>query len=201
MTLIDYTNIEDGLPVTANTFNTRFGKIVSTLNGNLDATNFSDGGIPVEAISVEVYSKMYPIGSVYINATNDANPLTLFGFGTWVAFGAGRVPVGIDTLQEEFNAPEKTGGHKELQSHTHTGSTDATGNHSHSISPQVWKDAGGAGTYNMVAGGNRYAQGLTTLSASTSGNHAHSFTTSSAGTGTGKNLAPYITVYMWKRTG
>jgi hypothetical protein len=33
---------------------------------------------------------LHPIGSIYINAGVTTNPATLLGFGTWVAFGAGR---------------------------------------------------------------------------------------------------------------
>ena len=46
-------------------------------------------------------SAIYPVGSIYINATSSTNPATLLGFGTWTAFGAGRVIVclfGIDSL-------------------------------------------------------------------------------------------------------
>ena len=35
---------------------------------------------------------LHPIGSIYTNVTS-TNPGTLFGFGTWTAFGAGRVMV------------------------------------------------------------------------------------------------------------
>jgi hypothetical protein len=38
----------------------------------------------------------YPIGSIYM-ATVATNPATLLGFGTWTAWGAGRVPVGAGT--------------------------------------------------------------------------------------------------------
>lgn len=58
--------------------------------------------------------QVYPIGSIYMSAVS-TNPATLFGFGTWAAFGAGRVPVGFDAGQSEFDAAEKTGGAK-----THT---------------------------------------------------------------------------------
>lgn len=53
----------------------------------------------------------YPIGSIYIS-TNSANPATTLGFGTWAAFGAGRVPVGFDSGQTEFDTDEETGGAK-----------------------------------------------------------------------------------------
>jgi type IV secretory pathway VirJ component len=40
---------------------------------------------------------VYPVGSIYSNATNSTNPATLLGFGTWAVFGAGKVMVGIDS--------------------------------------------------------------------------------------------------------
>ena len=64
----------------------------------------------------------YPVGSIYINATNNTNPGTLLGFGTWVAFGAGRMMVGFNSSDPLFDAAEETGGSKDatLVSHTHT---------------------------------------------------------------------------------
>ena len=66
-----------------------------------------------------------PVGSIEIN-TSGKNPSTYIG-GTWIAWGSGKVPVGIDTSDTNFNTVEKTGGAK---THTHTqGDTGkATGN-------------------------------------------------------------------------
>ena len=41
-------------------------------------------------------SALYPVGSIYTNASNSTNPATLLGFGTWSAFAAGRVLIGLD---------------------------------------------------------------------------------------------------------
>jgi microcystin-dependent protein len=46
---------------------------------------------------------MHPVGSVYMNASVATNPATLLGFGTWATFGAGKVPVGIDTTDDDFD--------------------------------------------------------------------------------------------------
>ena len=40
------------------------------------------------------YQTLYPVGSIYTNASSATNPATLLGFGTWAAFAAGRVMVG-----------------------------------------------------------------------------------------------------------
>lgn len=113
MGLITYTNLEDGTPVTANVFNERFAQIIAQLNGNLDENNFKDAGISKQKLMTEVYESIYPVGSMYVNFTDNTNPATLLGFGTWTAV-AGRMVVGYDASQTEFNAAEKTGGDKKL---------------------------------------------------------------------------------------
>jgi len=80
---------------------------------------------------------LHPVGSVYINATNGTNPATLLGFGTWTAFGAGRVPVGFDAANPLFDTAEETGGSYDaiVVSHTHTGTTGGQSqNHTHMFS-------------------------------------------------------------------
>ena len=56
----------------------------------------------------EIWKKIYPVGSIYFSV-NNTNPGTLFG-GTWVAWGSGRVPVGVNSSNDNFNKVEKTGG-------------------------------------------------------------------------------------------
>lgn len=66
-----------------------------------------------------ITNSIYPIGSIYISV-NDINPSTLFG-GTWEAWGSGRVPIGVNSQDTDFDAVEKTGGNKVISlSHTHT---------------------------------------------------------------------------------
>lgn len=134
--------------------------------------------------SIISLSDVYPVGSIYINASDGTNPGTLLGFGTWVAFGAGRVPVGIDATQTEFDTAEETGGAKthtltisEMPSHTHNlGSKDST--------------AGDGGAFNeeFIEDPADTSNGPNVTSSSTGGGSAHN------------NLQPYIVVYMWKRT-
>lgn len=66
--------------------------------------------------------KLFPKGSIFLT-TENINPGTFLG-GTWVAWGSGRVPVGINTSDTNFNTPEKTGGasthNHTVNSHNHT---------------------------------------------------------------------------------
>lgn len=168
-----------------NSIDNKLGSLDSRLTSHV--TNTSD---PHSTLA-----QVYPVGSVYINAEVSTNPFQLFGFGTWVAFGSGRVPVGVDATQSEFNTPGKTGGAK---THTLTVAEMPSHNHDH----YEWlhngvSDSGG------VRYGFGYQRDTGTLIKTTS------YNTSSAvpygngptgGDGAHNNLQPYITVYMWKRT-
>lgn len=80
----------------------------------------------------EIFNAIYPVGSIYMSI-NSSNPSSIFG-GTWVAWGTGRVPVGVNTSDSDFNTVEKIGGSKDLKAHTHSCSTTSNGSHYHSIS-------------------------------------------------------------------
>jgi hypothetical protein len=137
---------------------------------------------------------LYPVGSIYTNATVSTNPATLLGFGTWTAFGAGRVPVGFDSGNALFDTAEETGGSADAitVSHTHTATSTDSG-HLHT---QTEYNAAGIG--NAGGGGAR----VSAVTANTGTGFASITTTiaSAGSSGTNANYQPYITVYMWKRT-
>ena len=141
----------------------------------------------------------YPVGSIYMNAAVATNPATLLGFGTWAAFGAGKVPVGLNASDSDFDTVEETGGTKDsiIPAHTHTASSSSTSTdsgHTHSVA----RGLGASGS-----GGDALLSGSGVQSGSATANITTTTTTTIASTGesaTGKNLQPYIVVYMWKRT-
>jgi hypothetical protein len=136
---------------------------------------------------------IYPVGSIYINATSASNPSTLLGFGTWTAFGAGRVLVGLDASDALFDTAEETGGSKDaiVVSHTHTATVVDPG-HAHSYNQPVQSNAA-----NPPGASGSQASATTTGTAVTGISVTNASTGSS---GTNANVQPYITVRMWKRT-
>ena len=154
-----------------------------------------------------------PVGHIYFSV-NPTNPGTWMG-GTWVAWGSGRVPVGVNLADAEFNTVEETGGAKthaltvaELASHDHTIGHDhasataaSDGGHRHDVSRRT-----GVGSAAGSARGNASVEPVEETSLA--GAHTHSVnipsfsgTSGARGSGTAhNNLQPYITCYMFKRT-
>ena len=75
---------------------------------------------------------LFPVGTVITNASSTFNPNELYQGTTWERI-KGRVIVGVDESDTSFNQTNKTGGHKELQSHTHNGTAAAGGTHTHTV--------------------------------------------------------------------
>ena len=131
----------------------------------------------------------HPVGSIYITTNSDestaAQMATKYG-GTWVSWGSGKVPVGVDDAQTEFETVELTGGAKthtlvnaEVPAHSHTGK-----GYSFLLNKA---DSGGDGS-GMTFGAGSYNRRYANSTNSVGGGDAHN------------NLQPYITCYMWKRT-
>lgn len=133
---------------------------------------------------------VYPVGSIYTNASNSANPATLLGFGTWEAFASGRVMVGKASSGTFATAGATMG----AETHQHRQSGMARTN-------------SGAGGGEQVTAWNEGCYGVSGSSVS----YANYGTVSLGGVGASKTVYPWLTeavsgiqpsivVYMWKRT-
>lgn len=133
-----------------------------------------------DIIALSVLQKEYPVDSIYIT-TKSGNPSTWLGFGTWTAFAAGRVLVGVDGTQTEFDAVSKTGGAK-----THQLTISEMPAHTHALPA----DAAGSSNIQSISHTSNSDEGITesNVTGSRGGNSAHN------------NLQPYIAVFIWKRT-
>ena len=176
--------------------NTEFGHlngVTSAIQTQFNAISFDSSGLQTQLNALDtakttltaVFSMIYPVGSIYINAGVSTSPATLMGFGTWVRYGEGKVLVSQNASETEFDTLGETGGSKthtltvsELPSHTHTHTVQTGRSYSSSIgnAPVV------QGSDNVV-----YSSAAVTTSSTGSG-QAHN------------NLQPYIVVYMWRRT-
>lgn len=168
-------------------------------------------------------SEAFPVGSIFI-AVVSTDPSTLLGYGTWSAFGAGKMLVGRDSGDTDFDTAEETGGAKtvtlteaQIPSHTHVQNShnhtqDA---HNHTQNAHVHDEFNNSATTGGLVGWG--AQDTSTNNASLTGydtgsttatNIAATATNQSAtatnqntgGGGAHNNLPPYIVVYLWKRT-
>ena len=178
-----------------NRFNWQAGTLVSkakvTINGivyEVEPEEY-EGETPLSPENLNemqeiLFQAIYPVGSIYMS-TVSTNPATLFGFGTWELWGKGKVPVGIDTEDTDFNTVEKTGGEK-----THVLSESEMPSHYHR-NPLGELDDGNfsGGTSQLVVADSEKSTGFNSYQTTTKG-----------GDQPHNNLQPYITCYMWKRT-
>lgn len=144
--------------------------------------------------------RTYPVGSIYMSV-NNTNPTDLFG-GTWVAWGAGRVPVGFNGGDGNFNSSEKTGGSKTINiQHNHglSNARAAVGRADSSLSTMSYTSGGNPHNvyfdrefsyYGGISGGSKHATDTSLIYGNTN----------NGGSTAASVLQPYITCYMWKRT-
>lgn len=143
---------------------------------------------PADIVWSELLDKIYPVGSIFMSATLSTTSAVATALGgTWVAWGAGRVPVGVDAGDGDFDTAEETGGEK-----THKLTVAEMPSHSHNT---YFVDTGPGGSgygkkNGLYANGGWWgnSQGAPVVG-NTGGNAAHN------------NMMPYITCYMYKRIG
>ena len=149
----------------------------------------------------ETLNRVWPVGSVYIS-TAAVNPADLLGIGVWSAIGAGRVLVGQDAGQSEFDTLGETGGAKDV---TLTAAQSGLPQHTHTQDPHAHTQRYHSATTGALSGPTTAPDtssntvtnyGITTANATAVNQNAGPTSASQAHT----NLQPYLVVKMWERT-
>jgi hypothetical protein len=199
----EFNNIQTAIATKADLASPTFTGTPALPTGTTAVTQSSSDSstaVATTAFVQSVLSALYPVGSVYTNASSSTNPATLLGFGTWTAFGAGRVMVGFDSGNSLFDTAEETGGSADAitVSHTHTATSTVTDSgHSHTFSTNVLGQSGSSAGVGWTGGSQPIIGGT---QSATTGITVATTNSSTGSSGTNANYQPYITVYMWKRT-
>lgn len=185
------------------------GTVISSNGVDIDDNIGMDIGVPGETETAlskaringrSLLDFLHPVGSIYMS-TNATNPTNLFG-GTWVAWGAGRVPVGFNGSDGNFNSSEKTGGSKTINiQHNHglSNARAAVGRADSSLATMSYTSGGNPHNvyfdrefsyYGGISGGSKHATDTSLIYGNTN----------YGGSTAASVLQPYIVCYMWKRT-
>jgi len=151
--------------------------------------------------AANIADTVYPVGAIFTTVTayaDSAAVVAAIGGTTWVAFAAGKMLIGLDSSDTDFDTVEETGGTKthtltesEMPSHQHfivdNGTVAESGDITASNTVSEIATQGGSTyqSYVMRPGTGDAEVGLSSV---TGGDTAHSI------------MNPYIAVYMWKRT-
>ena len=188
-------------------FNTEFTAVKTAVNSKADlngsasetfsavtaasgtsTTQVATTAFVTTAVAAVDLSAVYPVGAIFTTVTayaNSAAVVTAIGGTTWVAFAAGKMLIGLDSGDTDFDTVEQTGGAK-----THTLSTAEMPSHNHS---------NGSYTKLGISNGSNTTQGVDSSSGEL--NLINTADIQATGGGTAHSIMnPYIAVYMWKRT-
>ena len=123
----------------------------------------------------KLLANAFPINKVEV-FFDDLDHSNFLGF-TWEQVGSGKVPVGLDTSDTDFNTIGKTGGEK-----THKLTVNEMPSHGHNFG--IYTPNGSSGNWAIQYNSNA---GVRLSTDNTGGGQAHN------------NLSPYIVMAFWKR--
>lgn len=130
------------------------------------------------------FIQTYKVGDLYITTQNE-NPSTRLGYGTWERYGEGRALVGFssstsNSIPEWVKVVNSTFG-----SYTHKLSVEEMPRHSHGIKEETGGSTGGSGSVDTSS--QTVAPVNMTMIQETGGSAEHN------------NVQPSIVVFMWRR--
>lgn len=201
----------------------------SATSSSNSATASANSAASAAATVASAIAAAFPVGAIYITASN-VNPGTFLP-GTWTQIAAGRTLIGVGTLGSDTYAAGATGGAARVtlstsempwhnhdgttggisSDHTHAGVTATDGLHAHSV--KEGSAAIGGTSSEFLTSGDDYTNTIAYYSTTVpGGEHSHVFTTGGSssnhvhnilgegGGGAHENRMPYLAVYFWQRT-
>ncbi|EAX81948.1 hypothetical protein TVAG_594860, partial [Trichomonas vaginalis G3] len=169
------------------------GLITNNIN-IVDGDGFINVKHELQTMKTQILETIYPIGSIY-TSMNSTNPASVLGFGTWEQI--------VDKFLYCANSSKQTGGSKKIKEanlppHTHTGTTNFSGDHSHSLRDHpLYNSEYEAGNDVLSPSYNNAAKKIFRPT-EPGGNHSHTFTTNPTGSGA-DYMPPFVTVFAWYR--
>ena len=164
--------------------------VSQTANEIIADVTRADNGTGGTELNAEFFTQLcndlFPIGSIVMSTIN-VSPAGRIG-GSWVAWGSGRVPVGVDTNNIKFNEVEEIGGYEThylttAQLPLHEG--HVANNKPNYILPSDITISTGGACRPWMTDYNGNELGISTSAVGSGAAH--------------NNLQPYITCYMFKR--
>jgi hypothetical protein len=137
----------------------------------------------LEVKATTILSAVYPVGSIYMNRTNSANPNTIFGFGTWTAVASARVLIGVGTGSDDNAVNYTVTAESARGEYEHVLTTGELARHAHTY----LQTSGSAGDANGGIGIRDLKYGSSNTGY-TGNDEAHN------------NVQPWFSVYIWERT-
>ena len=196
--------------ISGDDFHTEFTTVKTAINSKADIASETFTGTPLAPTAAagtntpqlattafvreEILSRVYPVGSIFTTVTayaDSAAVVAVIGGTTWVAFGAGKVLVGVDTGDSDFNTIEETGGAKTVTTGSTTLTISQIPSHTHTIHDTDHNNTPDSTDTTATEYGNYSASSGTSGATGGGGGHTHPDTST---------VQPYITVYFWKRT-
>ncbi|KAI5495522.1 keratin-associated protein family, partial [Trichomonas vaginalis G3] len=139
-----------------------------------------------------MFDLMNPVGSIY-TSMDARGPQVMFGVGAWEQI--------VDRFLYCANSSKETGGSKKIKEanlppHTHTGTTNFSGDHSHSLRDHPLYNSEYYAGNDVLSPDYNHSAKKTFRPTEPGGNHSHTFTTNPTGLGE-DYMPPFVTVFAW----
>lgn len=151
----------------------------------------------LSSLPITFVDAIYPVGAIF-QTTSDVNPNDYFGVGVWEKIENAFLYGGGTKIAKSMGGEEThTLTLSEMPSHSHSGSTNSAGSHTHTLHRPIGdKDYCNGNSPATWWGANKNGSETT----SSSGNHSHNLSlNNTGGNAAHNNMPPYYVMHIWHR--